>query len=522
MACSEGVPPSISGRILPFIDDPEDWKGMADPRKRRKLQNRLNQRASRQRRALQKAQQQQQGTGAAKSTASTSSSEDGEASQQPSSTAVVSRERPDNGDNRSMVLCHRPRTPLDQSISREIDGIEAYIPSLKDRGRRRMFQYSCETLCQIYPTGIPSEEPMLQSVYNAVLEDEILVYSLTWSFALQKWEITKDPGDMKFMLAGQLKTAQLIRQGLDKPRRTDSLLYAIMCISTAENEWLTKASPEDLRRGSFGPPIPALSLEHPGRVYWRDSYFNVFINLFNARGGLRTVTSSGLAEQFQMCDLLNASLKLKKPYLPLLPLSTLPGVKTASVKLGAPRDDYAGIGLGLQQIVQDLRLICRLIEEAMRSEPNRKNLIILRNSIQHRLLSLSPGRSDICRLACLVFSFAIVFPLPDTRSFRRCREALAKCMQDPDECGRYSKKLLLWAALLGAIASADTEHEKVFLGKIITLGRELAIHDWASIEDIVRKFVWLDQTCKSGGQVAWTRANLDGLFNLDRAGGSWI
>ncbi|KAI1490158.1 hypothetical protein F5X96DRAFT_569297 [Biscogniauxia mediterranea] len=364
---------------------------------------------------------------------------------------------------------------------------------------------------------------MLQSVYRAVLEDEILVYSLTWSFALQKWEISKDPGDMKFMLAGQLKTAQLIRQGLDKPTRTDSLLYAIMCISTAENEWLQTATPEDLRRGSFGPPIPALSLENPGRVYWQDSYFNVFINLFNARGGINTVSSSGLAEQFRMCDLLNASLKLKKPYLPLFESSssTFTGVKTPLAKLAVSKDDYVGVGFDLKQILQDLRLICRLIEEAMSSEPNRKNLIILRNSIQHRLLSLPPGRSDICRLACLVFSFAIVFPLPDTRSFHRSRASLAKCMQDEEECGRYSKKLLLWAALLGAIASADTEHEKVFLGKIITLGRELAIHDWASIEEIVRKFVWLDQTCKSGGQVAWMRANLDGFFNLDRAGGSW-
>ncbi|KAI5920497.1 hypothetical protein F4810DRAFT_682816 [Camillea tinctor] len=456
---------------------------------------------------------QQQGTGSAKSTGSTWNSGDGE----------EAGERSNDGENRNMVICHRPRTPLDQSISREIDGIEAYIPSLKDRERRRMFQYSCEILCQIYPTGVPSTEPMLRSVYRAVLEDEILVYSLTWSFALQKWEITKDPGDEKFMLAGQSKTAQLIRAGLEKPTRTDSLLYAIMCISTAENEWLATATPEDLRRGSFGPPIPALSLEAPGRVYWRDSYFNVFINLFNARGGLSTVSSTGMAEQFRMSDLLNASLKLKKPFLPPFePLSTFTGIKTSSVKQNISKDDYVGIGSSLQQGIQDLRLICQLIEEAMNSEPNRRNLIILRNSIQHRLLSVPVGRSDICRLACLIFSYAIVFPLPDTRPFHRCREALAKCMQDKGECDKYSKKLVLWAALLGAIASADTEHEKVFLTKIITLGRELSVHSWASIEEIVRKFVWLDQTCKSGGQVAWTRANLDGLFGLDRACGSWV
>ncbi|KAI1503332.1 hypothetical protein F5X99DRAFT_111975 [Biscogniauxia marginata] len=438
----------------------------------------------------------------------------------PSSTTVL-KARPSNSVNRSMTLCHRPRTPNTcQSISREIDGIEAFIPALKDSDRRRMFQYACEVLCQIYPTGVPSREPMLQSVYRAVLEDDILVYSLTWSFALQKWEITKDPVDMKFMLSGQVKTAQLIRQGLEKPTRTDSLLYAIMCISTTENEWLTNASPKELRRGSFGPPIPALSLEDPGRVYWQDNYYNVFINLFNARGGIDSVSSPGMAEQFRMSDLLNASLKLKKPYLALCDAyCTFVSIKAPSVELGLSKDDYAGIGYGLEQILQDLRLVCHLIEEAMSAEPNRKNLIMLRNSIQHRLLSLPPGRSDICRLACLIFSFSIIFPLPDTRSFHRCREMLAKSIQDKEECKKYSKRLLLWAALLGAIASADTEHEKVFLGNIIILGRELSIHSWASIEETVRKFVWLDQACRTGGQLAWTRANMNGLFNFDRAGG---
>ena len=132
--------------------------------------------------------------------------------------------------------------------------------------------------------------------------------------------------------------------------------------------------------------------------------------------------------------------------------------------------------------------------------PTWRNLILRRNWIHHRLLSLPrltrhggatgaptpmEAIANITRIAALIYSDMVIFPLPyvtqvKPRSAAELRRALnfqavVNTWYQPD-----SSEFLTWVLVMGAIAATETKHRPWFVYKLIDLLAIQNITDWDS------------------------------------------
>lgn len=167
------------------------------------------------------------------------------------------------------------------------------------------------------------------------------------------------------------------------------------------------------------------------------------------------------------------------------------------------------------------------------------DLLRTRNVLQHRLLSL-PRREfmlardhsiyEACRLAALVFSDMVLFPLPTVTSVRprimgMLRRAIEKWMSlqrdigaDNDNIEDYKDRkaieekedhLLLWITTMGALAAATSAEEAMkawFSESLSRCSARLGITCWNETRRILKRHLWYDGVCDSPGQVIWEQA----------------
>jgi hypothetical protein len=142
-----------------------------------------------------------------------------------------------------------------------------------------------------------------------------------------------------------------------------------------------------------------------------------------------------------------------------------------------------------------------------------------RTAIQKRLLLLpsdeelgimplsSPCLYEACRLTGLIFSIAVVFPVPKTYDLLRTLSLRLKTSIEKSEISRSTSSevqhVLLWMLILGGIAAMDKVERPWFVSQLFSLVRILEI-DWDDVEEILESFLWLESACGSGGRLLWS------------------
>ena len=146
-------------------------------------------------------------------------------------------------------------------------------------------------------------------------------------------------------------------------------------------------------------------------------------------------------------------------------------------------------------------------------------IIDQRNFVQHSLMSLKTKQElvdsnsvigeplyECCRLAVIVYSFLIVFPLPPVEG---PFEALAAQLQMDwivtglDRPTKSRSRILLWILVMGAIAAIGLPERPWFLSQIRTLSRRMGIGDWEEMKDVLQSFLWLPSASDLDGQDLW-------------------
>lgn len=155
-----------------------------------------------------------------------------------------------------------------------------------------------------------------------------------------------------------------------------------------------------------------------------------------------------------------------------------------------------------------------------------------RNCVQHAIMSLPAGRDlgpgfendhpmyEICRLAAVIFSVGVIFPLPGEAApipalvRQLVAELQTPCLLEQSYWSSSSSsssaavQVLLWVLTLGGIAAAtgETIPERSWL--VASLQR-FAIHHagkfrWIDLKrEILEQMVWLDSACDAAGQELW-------------------
>ena len=151
--------------------------------------------------------------------------------------------------------------------------------------------------------------------------------------------------------------------------------------------------------------------------------------------------------------------------------------------------------------------------------PKLGHIVIFRNSVQHDLLSLPhlPTNNssedncifEVCRLAALIFSDMVLFPLPPSTG---AREKLAHGLMRPLGCCRLLSSwerypsLLLWATILGGIAVKEPQKRTWFMRQLSNAVIKQSVSAWPLVKEIVSKFLWLRVVCDKPAAAFWNEA----------------
>ena len=151
--------------------------------------------------------------------------------------------------------------------------------------------------------------------------------------------------------------------------------------------------------------------------------------------------------------------------------------------------------------------------------PKLMHIVISRNSIQHGLLSLPhlPTNNssednciyEVCRIAALIFSDMVLFPLP---SGTGTREKLVHSLMRPlGSCRLLSSwerypSLLLWATILGGIAVKEPQKRTWFVRQLSNAVIKQTESAWPLVRNILSTFLWWHVVCDQRGAEFWNEA----------------
>jgi len=145
-------------------------------------------------------------------------------------------------------------------------------------------------------------------------------------------------------------------------------------------------------------------------------------------------------------------------------------------------------------------------------QENKAKLADMRNSVQHRLLSLPSAEKlgtipyplyEATRLAALTYSLLVIFPIHGPRApFAELASQLRfNLLLDLNR--QKPSKHLLWILVIGAIASLNTENRAGFISAVRQFSFRLMIKTWEDLKDVLGCFLWLDITNDADGVNIW-------------------
>ena len=236
-------------------------------------------------------------------------------------------------------------------------------------------------------------------------------------------------------------------------------------------------------------------------------------------------------------DIMTATRSLSKPGFPLLiPTRSIMQAwihdmdRTAvslSRKLATGFDVLERTGLqgALLTVIHTMRDITVGLDHYQRGgtdSPELMQIAMARNFAQHDLLSLPHLSSvissqenciyEVCRLASLIFSDMVLWPLP---AATKVRERLAlNLMSALGACRLLLSwasypSLLLWATVLGGIVAGRTARRNWFFRQLDNGVIKRTMNAWSVVKGILSTFLWWDFVCHEPAAEFWKDACVD-------------
>ncbi|KIX06546.1 uncharacterized protein Z518_04522 [Rhinocladiella mackenziei CBS 650.93] len=279
------------------------------------------------------------------------------------------------------------------------------------------------------------------------------------------------------------------------------------------------------------PMAEAQNLHVYGNMVNEEEHVPAILWLIMQKGGLDGIELYGMADTMALCDLYFASKYAYRPTFPLRrPHQSL--VVTGKHLLDAPAIELdSKLGRGFRyfrstpagrELLDVLESFCEVttaLDHYYRGGPTAPELIDLieaRNSSQHRLLSQIPAELDLSdlemclhqaiRLAALIFSDMVLFPLPEAQ---QVKQRLAPMLRQTLEACRFlqswelNAQVLVWALVLGGIATSFSNGQVWFIDQLLQQLSALQVLEWSTLESICSKFLWWKPVCSEPGQRLW-------------------
>lgn len=177
----------------------------------------------------------------------------------------------------------------------------------------------------------------------------------------------------------------------------------------------------------------------------------------------------------------------------------------------------------LLQVIQHMCDFTIVLENYVQGRPVSRPPAALtdqRNFTQHALISLLSAQEienehaevcdvqyESCRLACIVYSLLVVFPLPPMvgyfeRVTARLQESLLR-MKPGGIQGDSRRELQVWILTMGATISIGLPERTWFLNELATTVQPLRIRDPETFTGVLQGFLWHPKTNSRDGLKLW-------------------
>ena len=241
-------------------------------------------------------------------------------------------------------------------------------------------------------------------------------------------------------------------------------------------------------------------------------------------------------------DIITASRKLIKPALPFVSQkanveSTLSAVRRHTHPLCDLGQGFMVLHRVLEgdKVVDLYPVLCRLSDYTLavddyvegRSEAQSLHCIANeRNFVQHSLMSLAPEEQaageqedplyNLCRLAAMIYSLIVVFPLPvQTAPFAELALQVKEQMSNPTIRIRWSEapQLMLWITVMAAIASIGLSERSWYVSILDRLVSRLRIGSWNELKGQLQDFLWFASISDVDGADLWKEVKHSSPFS---------
>lgn len=245
---------------------------------------------------------------------------------------------------------------------------------------------------------------------------------------------------------------------------------------------------------------------------------------------------------YNSADLFEASRNLRTPYLPFVP-HTQTYLFHGYIAISDDEREWTApvleqLGTGFQSIwaspseidsalcvvirhLCDFTIIVDNYVEGRQSYRLPAELTDQRNYVQHCLMSL-PSAAEIrahdlghtdtqyecCRLACIAYSFLVVFPLPPVVGlFERVALRLRRELMNLDDAlegfDTERLKLQLWVVMLGTTISIGLPQHSWYQRNLSLLAARLSLKNWQQVFPLLQTFLWHPATNDRDGMEIW-------------------
>lgn len=196
-----------------------------------------------------------------------------------------------------------------------------------------------------------------------------------------------------------------------------------------------------------------------------------------------------------------------------------------------PFDEHRGSNLssllayGLTEeglsVMADMLNVTWLVEcyvEGALVSPDILALTCRKNHVHHRLLSLPTGDEvsvllgskagfyECCRLAALMYSTAILYPMPRSTGIpQRLIAEIKKCIEQISMEVLFggATAFFVWVLMLTGVAAAGLPERPWYEGKLVDLLTVEDVSRWSEVKKIVSSYLWMDSASDEAAMLLW-------------------
>jgi hypothetical protein len=148
--------------------------------------------------------------------------------------------------------------------------------------------------------------------------------------------------------------------------------------------------------------------------------------------------------------------------------------------------------------------------------PELEDLMEIRNSTHHRLLCSLPdppdlSTADLCvlqavRLAILIYNDMVIFPIPAVQGQKRRQASQLRQVIEEIlllQAWKSHQKLVVWALVLGAIASTHTTDRDWYIRHLLQETVFMQCNQEEALERLCSHFLWWQPVCGKPLHIIW-------------------